>query len=86
MSKQEYIVELELDVPIDEEHIEQIMQVMECYDLTVAGIAEDVGPEEGAHLFFIRGTERDIINMYDDYAGLQEDEILELMEFAYAIN
>jgi hypothetical protein len=86
MSKQEYIVELELDVPIDEEHIEQIMQAMECYDLTVAGIAEDVGPEEGAHLFFIRGTERDIINMYDDYAGLQEDEILELMEFAYAIN
>ena len=86
MSKQEYIVELELDVPIDDEHLEQVMQVMDVYNLTVAGVAEDVGPDEGAHLFFIRGSERDIINMYDDYAGLEQEEILELMEFAYAIN
>jgi len=85
MAKQQYIVEMELPLTEESEY-EEFARNLEIFELELVGVAEEAGPESGDNLFFIRGTERMIIEMYRTFAECSDEEILEIMEYAYAIN
>ena len=85
MTKQQYIVEMEL--PLTEAgEIKEFGRNLEVFNLQLVGIAEETGPKNGDNLFFIKGTERMIIEMYRTFGECSDEEILEIMEYAYAIN
>ena len=86
-NKPEYIVELELAIDTDSiEEVSQLTEAMDCFDLEVVGIADGVGPIAGDPLFFIKGKERMIVEMFRVFAELSDDEVIDLMETAHAVH